>query len=392
MSIDIKQVRADTLGVAHVNHLVSAGASLMPQVVVDAMVDHLNLEAQIGGYGAANEQADMLDGVYNQVASLLGAQPQEIALVENATVGWCQAFYALPLKRGDRVLTCQAEYAANYVAYLQRAKRDGIIIEVIPNDAHGALDVDALEAMLAEPTALISITWVPTNGGLVNPAEAVGKLAKKYGVLYLLDACQAVGQMVVNVKEIGCDFLSATGRKFLRGPRGIGFLYVREALIANMEPVVVDHFAANWVETNRYELRKDARRFENWENAYALRAGLGAAVAYAQNIGLANIQTRAWELAQLLRDQLSTLKGARVHDAGKRHCAIVSFSIEGLDAVETVAALRAKDIIIGTSGTDSSRLDFEARQLPLLLRAAPHYFNTQDEIEQLVAALKAHLS
>lgn len=391
MNIDIEQVRADTPGVAHVNHLVSAGASLMPQIVLDAMVDHLNLEAQVGGYGAANQQAKMLDGVYGQVANLLGAQPQEIAIVENATVGWCQAFYALPLKRGDRVLTCQAEYAANYVAYLQRAERDGIIIEIIPNDVHGALDVDALEAMLVKPAALISITWVPTNGGLVNPAQAVGKLAKKYGVLYLLDACQAVGQMVVNVKEIGCDFLSATGRKFLRGPRGIGFLYVREVLIANMEPVVVDHFAANWVATNRYELRKDARRFENWENAYALRAGLGAAVAYAQNIGLANIQARAWELAQLLRDQLSTIKGARVHDAGQRHCAIVSFSIDGLDPVEAVAALRTKDIIIGTSGMDSSRLDFEARQLPLLLRAAPHYFNTEDEIGQLVAALKAQL-
>ncbi len=388
MSIDIEQVRADTPGVSHVNHLVSAGASLMPQVVVDAMVDHLNLEAQIGGYGAANQQSEMLGGVYDQVANLLGAKPQEIAIVENATVGWCQAFYALPLKRGDRVLTCQAEYAANYVAYLHRAKRDGIIIEVIPNDAHGAIDVEALEKMLAEPTALISITWVPTNGGLVNPAQAVGKLAKKYGVLYLLDACQAVGQMVVNVSEIGCDFLSATARKFLRGPRGIGCLYVREALIANMEPVVVDHFAANWVEKNRYELRSDARRFETWENAYALRAGLGAALAYADNVGLANIQKRAWKLAQTLRDQLTTIKGAQVHDAGVRHCAIVSFSIEGLDPVETVAALRAKNIIIGTSGVDSSRLDFEARKLPLLLRAAPHYFNTADEIGQLVAALK----
>lgn len=391
MSIDINQVRTDTPGVSHVNHLVSAGASLMPQVVLDAMVDHLNLEAQIGGYGAANERAEMLDGVYDQVADLLGAQPQEIALVENATVGWCQAFYALPLKRGDRVLTCQAEYAANYVAYLQRAKRDGIIIEVIPNDAHGALDVVALESMLAKPAALISITWVPTNGGLVNPAEAVGKLAKKYGVLYLLDACQAVGQMVVDVKAIGCDFLSATGRKFLRGPRGIGFLYVREDLIGDMEPVVVDHFAATWIEADRYELRKDARRFENWENAYALRAGFGAAIAYAQNIGLANIQKRAWELAQSFRDQLSTIKGAQIHDAGERHCAIVSFSIDGLGPVKAVAALRAKDIIIGTSGADSSRLDFEARKLPLLLRAAPHYFNTEDEVAQLLEALKVQV-
>ncbi len=363
----------------------------MPRVVVDAVIDHINLEARIGGYGAASEKAEMLDAVYNSVATLLGAKENEIALVENATVAWCQAFYALPLKKGDRVLTCQAEYAANYVAYLQRVKRDGIVIEVIPNDAKGAIDVAALEKMLAKPAALISITWVPTNGGLVNPAAEVGKLAQKHGVLYLLDACQAVGQMVVDVREIGCDFLSATSRKFLRGPRGIGFLYIRKALIHTMEPVVLDHFAAAWVETNRYELRHDARRFENWENAYALRAGLGAALTYAQEIGLDNIQKRSWELAQSLREQLNTIVGARVHDAGGQHCAIVSFSIEGVNPQAMVAALRAQNIIIGTSGIESTRLDYQARSLPDMMRSAPHYFNTQNEIEQMVAALKAQI-
>lgn len=187
---------------------------------------------------------------------------------------------------GDRVLTCQAEYAANYVAYLQRAKRDGIVIEMIPNDADGALDVAALEAMRSKRVALIAITWIPTNGRLVNPAAAVGALARKYGVPYLLDACQAVGQMPVDVRAIGCDFLTATGRKFLRGARGTGFLYVREALIADMEPVVIDHYTAPWVATDSYQLRADARRFETWENAYTLRAGLGEAAGTQWKSGL----------------------------------------------------------------------------------------------------------
>ena len=360
----------------------------MPQPVLDAMIAHLTLEAQIGGYEAAAQQAEPLNSVYNSVARLIGAKPQEIALVENATVAWCQAFYSLPLKKGDRILTCQAEYAANYVAYLQRAKRDGIVIEVIPNDANGALDVAALADMLQQPAALISITWIPTNGGLVNPAAAVGELAKKHGVLYLLDACQAVGQMPVDVAQIGCDFLTATGRKFLRGPRGIGFLYVREALIAAIEPVVIDHFAAPWVATDSYELRRDARRFENWENAYALRAGLGVAVEYALSLGLENIQKRAWGLADQLREQLMTLKGARLRDAGAQQCAIVSFTIEGLDPQATVAVLRAQNINIGTSGQDSTLLDAQARDLPVLLRAAPHYYNTPQEIEQLVQAIE----
>lgn len=386
--MDIDLIRAQTPGIANVCHLLASGAGLMPQVVVDAMVAHINLEAQIGGYEAAAQQAQMLDGVYDSVARLIGAQPQEIALVENATVGWCQAFYALPLKRGDRVLTCQAEYAANYVAYLQRVKRDGIVIEVIPNDGAGAIDVAALEAMLATPAALISITWIPTNGGLVNPAAAVGKLAQKYGVPYLLDACQAIGQMPVDVAQIGCDFLTATGRKFLRGPRGIGFLYVREALIAGLEPVVIDHFAAPWVGENTYALRPDARRFESWENAYALRAGLGAAVDYALELGLGAIQDRAWGLAALLRDQLKTI-GAHIHDAGDLHCAIVSFSIEGLDPGAVAATLRARGINISATHPSSTLLDAQARNLPVMLRAAPHYYNNEAEIAQLIAALKA---
>lgn len=389
MSIDIAKIRSQTPGLKTVNHLLASGSALMPQPVIDAMLEHIQLEASIGGYEAAAKMAGPLNAVYDDVARLINAKPQEIALLENATAAWCHAFYALPLKRGDRILTCQAEYAANYVAYLQRAKRDGVIIETIPNDETGALDVAALEAMLKQPAALISITWIPTNGGLVNPAAAVGKLARKHGVPYLLDACQAVGQMPVDVCEIGCDYLTATGRKFLRGPRGTGFLFIREPLIAQTEPAMIDHFAAPWVATDRYDLRPDARRFENWENAYALRAGLGAAVRYALEIGLENIQKRAWGLAGFLRQQIATIEGAKIRDAGQETCAIVSFTIEGLEPSKAVAILREQGINIGTSSPDSTLLDAEARNLPTLLRVAPHYYNTEAEIEQLIAALNA---
>lgn len=391
MNIDIDKIRQQTPGVKTVNHLLASGSALMPQPVIDAITDHIQLEARIGGYEAAAEMSQSLDNVYTDVAALLNAKPQEIALMENATAGWCQAFYSLPLKRGDRILTCQAEYAANYVAYLQRVKRDGVVIEMIPSDADGALDVMALAVMLEQPTALVSITWIPTNGGLVNPAAEVGKLTRKHGVPYLLDACQAVGQMPVDVSEIGCDYLTATGRKFLRGPRGIGFLYIREALISGTEPAMIDHFAAPWTSTDQYELRTDARRFENWENAYALRAGLGAAVRYTLEIGIEGIQQRAWGLAAYLRDQLGTIEGTKLRDAGGVHCAIVSFTIEGLEPRETVAKLRTQGINIGASDPDSTRLDAEARALPVVLRVAPHYYNTEAEIDQLIAALKALL-
>lgn len=392
MNLDVERIRADTPGVNTVNHLMACGCALMPTPVLEAMTSHIAVEARIGGYEAHAQVADQLDGVYDSVAALIGAQSREIALLENATAAWCQAFYALPLRAGDRVLTGEAEYAANYVAFLQRAKRDGIEIEVVPSDEGGALDVAAMEAMIDDRVALIAITWVPTNGGLVNPAAAVGELARRHDIPYLLDACQAVGQMPVDVNEIGCDFLSATGRKFLRGPRGTGFLYVREQRIESLEPIVIDHFAAPWVAADRYALREDARRFENWENSYALRAGLGAAANYAMAIGIEPIQQRAWRLADSLRERLATLRGVQLRDIGREQCAIVSFTAKDLDPRQTVADLRERAINIGASDPASTRLDSSARDLPTLLRAAPHYYNTEAELDRLADALGAMIA
>lgn len=260
--MDLQQIRQDTPGVAHRVHLNNAGAGLMPNSVLQAMTGYLTREAEIGGYEAAAEAAPVLDGVYDSVARLVGAARDEIALVENATVAWQLAFYALAFRPGDRILTARAEYAANYVAFLQVARRTGAVIEVIPDDADGVLDPAALERMIDGRVRLIAMTWVPTNGGLINPAEEVGRIARRHDILYLLDACQAVGQMPVSFETIGCDVLTATGRKFLRGPRGTGFLYMRRALLQSLEPAMIDHFAAPWVAPDRYALRPDARRFE----------------------------------------------------------------------------------------------------------------------------------
>lgn len=389
MTIELDRIRADTPGIAETTHLLACGSALMPNPVIDAMIEHTRLEAQIGGYEAQARKAEDLDAVYGAVSRLINAKPHEIALLENATVGWCHAFYALPLKAGDRVLTCEAEYAANYVAFLQRQKRDGIVIEIVPSNALGELDLDALENMIDENVALIATTWIPTNGGLVNPAAGIGKIAAKHRIPYLLDACQAVGQMPVDVEEIGCDFLSATGRKFLRGPRGTGFLYVRDAWLEMLEPAMIDHFGAPWIAKDRYALRPDARRFETWENSYALRAGLGAALDYAMDIGMVPIQTRAWGLAAHTRRLLEDVDGADVKDLGSEQCAIVSFTIDGLDPLESVAALRTKNIAIGASRPSSTRLDSEARDLPNVFRIAPHYYNTEEELAGCIAALQA---
>jgi len=385
--IDIERIRAETPAASRLVYLHNAGAALMPAPVVAAMKQHIDLESDIGGYAAADRESDRLDAIYGSVARLINAAPDEIALVENATVAWQMAFYALPFREGDRILTAEAEYAANYVAFLQAAKRTGVTIDVVPSDSSGELDVHALERMIDERAKLIAITWVPTNGGLVNPAAAIGKIARAHGIPYLLDACQAVGQMAVDVEAVGCDMLSATGRKFLRGPRGTGFLYVRRALLQRLEPPMIDHFAAPWVSRDEYRLRDDARRFETWENNYAARLGLGAAIDYALDIGMDAIEERCRLLAGRLRRGLAALPGITIRDLGRSPGAIVSFTMAGHGADDIVASSAAAGITIGASDPSSTRIDAELRSLPHLMRASPHYYNTEAEVDRLVAHL-----
>ncbi|MET4069458.1 cysteine desulfurase/selenocysteine lyase [Bradyrhizobium sp. S3.2.6] len=385
--IDIDQIRADTPAASRLAYLHNAGAALMPTAVVTAMKQHIDLESEIGGYAAADRESERLDAVYGSVARLLNASPDEIAFMENATVAWQMAFYALPFRAGDRILTAEAEYAANYVAFLQVAKRTGAVIDVVPSDATGELDIEALERMIDDRVKLIAITWVPTNGGLVNPAAAIGRIARARGIPYLLDACQAVGQMQVDVEAIGCDMLSATGRKFLRGPRGTGFLYVRKPVLQQLEPPMIDHFAAPWVSREHYQLRDDARRFETWENNYTARLGLGAAVDYALAIGLGPIEQRCRLLAGRLRNGLGAISGITVRDLGGAPGAIVSFTMEGHEAEAIVRSAAAAGITIGASHPSSTRIDAEVRALPVVVRASPHYYNTEAEIDRLIAHL-----
>ena len=183
MPFDLQRARMETPGCEHVLHFNNAGASLMPQPVLDATIAHLQLEAQIGGYEAAEQAHDSLEHFYDAVAMLIGCSRNEVAYVENATRAWDMAFYAIPFQPGDRILTAMAEYASNYIAFLQIAQKTGAVIEVIPNDAHGQVSVEALRKIINKsdkPVKLIAITHVPTNGGLVNPVAEIGKVAREH--------------------------------------------------------------------------------------------------------------------------------------------------------------------------------------------------------------------
>jgi cysteine desulfurase / selenocysteine lyase len=389
MPIDLAQARRDTPATNRILHFNNAGAALMPTPVLAAQLRHLQLEADTGGYEAAAAANDQMESVYTLIARLLNADRTEIALVENATVAWDMAFYSVNFAPGDRILTAEAEYASNYIAFLHITRRTGAVIEVVPSDTAGELDLDALDRMTDPPTKLIAITHVPTNGGLVNPAAAVGRIARAKNILYLLDACQSVGHMPIDVAEIGCDLLSATGRKYLRGPRGTGFLYVRRAVLDQLDPPFLDLQAATWVAPDRYEMRPDARRFENWERNVAAPLGLGAAVDYALGCGLADIAARIDTLAADLRQRLTDIPGITIRDRGRRPCGIVTFTAETKPARDLVAALRQQRINSHASAPGNTLLDSTARRLPDLVRASLHYYNSEDEVARFAAAVAA---
>ena len=291
--IDVPSLRADTPACERIVHFNNAGASLMPEPVYRTVVDHIKLERDIGGYEAETQATDDLSAFYDNFSALLGVAADEVAYVENATRAWDMAFYALPLVRGDRILTHESEYVSNYLGFLHHAKTRGIEIDIVPSDESGQIDVDAIARMVTPATKLVAITHVPTQGGLVNPAAEVGRVAKEFGLMYLLDACQSVGQIRIDVGEIGCHILSGAGRKFLRGPRGTGFLYVSSAIVDRLDPPFIDLRAAKWLSATEFTLAHGARRFENWESFVAGRLGLAKAVQYALNIGIDKIEKRA---------------------------------------------------------------------------------------------------
>jgi cysteine desulfurase/selenocysteine lyase len=391
MAFDLQRARQETPGCERVLHFNNAGSSLMPEAVLEASIGYLQIEAQMGGYEAAEQADEAIEHVYDAAARLINCSRDEIALIENATRAWDMAFYSIPFQPGDRILTAMAEYASNYIAFLQVTRKTGAVVEVIPNDAHGQISLGALRKAIDERVKLIAITHVPTNGGLVNPVAEVGKIARENGILYLVDACQSVGQMPIDVEQIGCDLLSATGRKYLRGPRGTGFLYVRNSMLERLEPPLLDLHAAEWVSKNDYVMSPGARRFETWESNFAGKIGLGVAIDYALAWGMDVVWKRIKNLAYMLRTQLSPLPGVVVRDRGVTQCGIVTFSVEEKNPDEIKLALSKQHINISVTWRSSTLLDMDARGLESMVRASVHYYNSEEEVERFCRAVEALL-
>ncbi|MFK7919385.1 MAG: aminotransferase class V-fold PLP-dependent enzyme [Ilumatobacter sp.] len=388
-SEEVVAIRAATPGctddLVHLNH---AGSSLPDQTVVDVQVAHLHREAQIGGYEAAAEASEREATVSASIATLLGAEPHSIARMEHATAAWNAAFWSIPMRAGQRIITHDHDYGANFIAFLRAVECFGVEIERVPSDGFGQIDLERLAAALERPdeVALVSLAWIPTSGGLVNPAAAVGALTRHAGVPFLLDACQAVGHLDIDVATIGCDFLSATGRKYLRGPRGSGFLYVADSMIERCIPSQPDHHGADWTALDRYEFVPGAARYEYWEYSHAAWLGLGAAVDVALALGVDRIQATIAQRASELRRACADA-GFAVHDEGIAKCGIVTVSHPRVAAGDVVTRLRDLGVNSSSTFAGSARADMEARGLASLVRLSVHCTTTGDEVERAVAAL-----
>ncbi|MFI0819900.1 aminotransferase class V-fold PLP-dependent enzyme [Streptomyces sp. NPDC021098] len=382
--MDIEALRRDTPGTANRIHLNNAGAGLLSRRTIEAVTGHLELEAAIGGYEAAARERERIDATYGHIARLVGGRPDEVALFDNSTRAWNAAFYGMTFKPGDRILTGRAEYGSNVLAYLQIARRTGVEVVVVPNDASGQLDTAALADLIDERTRLVGVSHVPTSGGLVNPAAEIGRITRAAGVPFLLDATQSVGQFPVDVTDIGCDMLTATGRKFLRGPRGTGFLWVRPEALDYLEPHVTDVAAAVWDGKRGFTWHDGARRFEAWETAYANVLGLSDAVQQALETGMDHIGRRAVELGTYLRDRLAAVPGVTTYDLGRQRCAIVTAKVDALSTADAAAALAAHGINVSTTDPAQTQFDTEERGVHPLVRLSPHYYNTEDELDRAV--------
>ncbi|SHF08125.1 Selenocysteine lyase/Cysteine desulfurase [Fodinibius roseus] len=387
---DLNRWLDDTPGCSHRIHLNNAGAGLMPVPVINAVRDYLEKEARYGGYEAADAASGEIHSCYEAIGRLIGTTASNIAIVENATVAVSQVLSAFEFQRGDTIVTTNVVYSSNQIMLLNLVNRFGIKIIRAKDLPEGGVDPDSVRSLIEKHSPrLVMMSWVPTNSGLVQDARSVGEICREAEVPFVLDACQAVGQLPVDVKELKCDFLAATSRKFLRGPRGLGFLYVSDHMLEQgMLPMFPDTRGAKWTGVEEFRAESDAKRFENWEFPYALVLGLGAAARYLQSVGVETASRRALDLAAYTREKLAGLERVRVLDRGQNQCAIVTAAIRGMAAPEVVEKLRAKKINTSASMRHHGIIDMDAKGVETALRISPHYYNTREEIDRTTDVLK----
>ena len=389
---EIDQLRAETKGTAGLIHFNNAGSALPPDVVVDTVISYLQEEAINGGYETEAKYKDQLENTYDLIAKLINAHKDEVAIVENASTAWGLVFHGIDFKPGDEIITTEMEYITNLIGFINMQKTHGVMLKIIPNDEQGKFNVQALQDAISPQTKLIAVTHMPSSSGAMMPIVEIGAIARRHKILYLVDACQTAGQALIDVEEIGCDMLSVTGRKYLRAPRGTGFLYVRKNVQDQFRLLFMDGFSSPTVSLHDYTIRPDARRFELYEKSRALTLGLGKAIEYALEIRVDRIWQRVQLLATSLRSQLTAIDGITVHDNGDELSGIVTFSVKGIDSQSVKTKLSEQNINVSVGIAKATLIYMEKHNLTSIVRASVHYYNTEEEIEKICTALAAMIN
>lgn len=385
---ELSELRNQTPGIPSMTLFNSAGSSLPPQSVLDIVTDFMIEEGRQGGYEIMMSQADRLQKVYDYVAKMIGAEASEIAFSVSSTDASYRALESVRWTPGDEILISRADYGANSMSYLMLREKFGVETVLIEDNEFGEIDLQQLENVISPRSRMILLTHMPTGGGLVNPAIQVGEIAKKHNLVYLLDACQTVGQIPIDVRKIQCDFLTATGRKYMRGPRGTGFLYVNKKSLSQFQPSKPDLWSAQWSSKDEYEWLPGARRYENFEYSRALSLGLGEAARYYVALGPEKVWSRIQQLASQLRIGLSELPGVTVRDKGRVKGGIVTFTVEGKDADQLQQELMKSNIQLSVARSGTSWFDFPERNIHTMLRASVHYFLLEEDVEKLLEKLE----
>ena len=393
---EVQGFRNETEGTKNVIHLNNAGSGLMPDVVTQAQLDHIKLESEIGGYEAAALRADIVRGFYEQAALLFNCKPTNIAFTASATDSYTRALSSIPFDKEDVILTDADDFVSNQIQFLSLQKRLGIKIVHINNAAIGGVDLNDLREKLHKyAPKLLAITHIPTNSGLVQPVNEIADIYADYSKIrsdktwYILDACQSAGQMKLDVQQLRCDFLSVTCRKFLRGPRGTGALYISDkALEAGLEPMFIDMRGAEWTDKDQYRQQPDSRRFEDWEFAYSTVMGTKVALEYCRSIGEDKIWQQVKLLSHITRQKLADIERVKLLDRGPEQGGLVTFTVEGSEPSTIVNGLLERRINVVPSFRAFGVIDFDEKGVKWAIRASPHYYNTLNEIETFIEAVK----
>ena len=393
---EVQQFRKETAGTKNVIHLNNAGSGLMPDIVTRVQLDHIKLESEIGGYEAAAIKVSAVQNFYTQAAKLFNCKASNIAFTASATDAYTRALSSIPFKTGDIILTDCDDFVSNQIQFLSLQKRLGVKIVRINNAATGGVDLNDFEEKLKKhQPKLLAITHIPTNSGLVQPVNEIAKIYKNYTqqhegkTWYILDACQSAGQMKLDVSALNCDFLSVTCRKFLRGPRGTGALYISDkALNAGLEPMFIDMRGAEWKQKDEYQQQPTAIRYEDWEFAYSTVLGTASAIEYCLNIG----EDKIWQQVKLLsgnmREQLAQIDRVKVLDKGPELGGLVTFHVQGSEPKLIVSELLKKNINVVPSFRAFGLIDFDEKGVEWAIRASPTYYNTVEEIDIFIERIK----